>query len=116
VLVFREAKNMSLDWLEKNSKAAAKGIDLAVSDMFKTLGNPTHMQVLESLEKKPQKFNELEKSLGIHPQTLSRDLRDLQAHKLATKHDDVYHITKFGSHVIVVTKDLSEKAKASQAT
>jgi DNA-binding HxlR family transcriptional regulator len=71
------------------------------------------MQVLESLEKKPQKFNELEKRLGIHPQTLSRDLRDLQTHKLAMKTEDVYHITKFGSHVMVVTKDLAEKAKTS---
>ncbi len=104
---------MSIDWLQKNSKTAARGINLAIADMFKTLGNPTHMQVLESLEKKPQKFNELEKSLSIHPQTLSRNLRDLQEHKLATKKDDVYHITKFGSHVIVVTKDLSEKAKSA---
>ena len=102
---------MSIDWLEKNSKTAVHGIDAAIFNMFKTLGNPTHMQVLESLAKKPQKFNELEKELDIHPQTLSRDLRDLQEHRLAAKDNDIYSITTFGSHVIVVAKDLSEKAK-----
>jgi len=102
---------MSLDWLEKNSKTAVRGIDAAIRDMFKVLGNPTHMQVLESLEKKPQKFNDLEKGLNIHPQTLTRDLRDLQEHRLAVKNNEIYSITTFGSHVIVVAKDLTEKAK-----
>ena len=102
---------MSLDWLEKKSKNAVRGIDAAILDMFKTLGNPTHMQVLESLAKKPQKFNELEKDLKIHPQTLSRDLHDLQEHRLTAKNNDIYSITIFGSHVVVVAKDLSEKAK-----
>lgn len=99
---------MSLEWLEKNAKTAAKGIDAAVLDMFKSLGNPTHIQVLESIAEKPKRFKELEKALDIHPQTLTRDLRDLQEHKLAAKTDDHYVATAFGNHVLVIAHDLSK--------
>ena len=99
---------MSLEWLEGKTDEAARGIDAAILDMFKSLGNPTHIQVLGLISESPKRFTDLKESVGAHQQKLSRDLAELQEHQLAQKtEDNKYIITPFGKHVLGIILDLS---------
>jgi DNA-binding HxlR family transcriptional regulator len=99
-------KNAGVDWLLGKTEDAASGIDAAIYDMFKSLGNPSHTRILEELVEEPQRFNELKTKLNLHQEKLNRNLRDLQEHNLAKKSGRVYEITPFGKHVLGIVHNL----------
>lgn len=87
-----------------------------IASAMQVIGNKWTALILRDLAAGPQRFCELEKSVGnINPRTLSQRLDDLEAHGIVTKHvtaDSVsrpeYELTAKGRDLVPVLQQMAE--------
>jgi len=104
---------MSLRWLEANVDDAISGLDAFVADMLKKVGKESRINTLRVLNNphhgEKHRFNELKKRLGVHSNTLQRDLVILEELKCLTKTEDGAYVgTEFGNHVMGFVDELTQ--------
>lgn len=91
---------IALKWLDENIDEAARGLELILAKMFKSLGDPGRIEILKLTNPDPKTFNELKRLLEVNPNTLSRGLKELQRNGLIEKRTDGYAATSIGTRML----------------